>query len=63
MKEATGEASQTVIVIIVVAVIAAAAAIIVPMLLDSVKTNADSIESKAQGETKNNPFNYKDPTG
>ncbi len=57
MKEATGEASQTVIVIIVVAIIAAAAAIIVPMLTSQVKEGADNMSAKA---SPTDPFTPKE---
>lgn len=48
MKEATGEASMTVIVIVVIGVIAAAAAIIIPKVTQDVSSRASGIGSKAE---------------
>ena len=47
MKEATGEASMTVIVIVVIGVIAAAAAIIIPNISKDVSNRSSNIGSSA----------------
>ena len=46
MKEATGEASMTVIVIVVIGVIAAAAAIIIPSISKDISDRSAGIGSK-----------------
>lgn len=55
MKEATGEASMTVIVVIIIAVIAAAAAIIIPSLTKAVSDKADTVGNKA-AEAEKSPI-------
>lgn len=54
MKEATGEASMTVIVIVVIGVIAAAAAIIIPKITEDVSSRAGGVGDKV---------NVKNPIG
>lgn len=43
MKEATGEASMTVVVIVVIGVVASAAAIIIPKLMSNISEKASSV--------------------
>ncbi len=49
MKEATGEASMTVVVIVVIGVVAAAAAIIIPSLMHNISDKADSVNNISIG--------------
>lgn len=51
VKEATGEASMTVVVIIVIGVVAAAAAIIIPNLMKNISSKADSVNNVEVGYT------------
>lgn len=45
MKEATGEASMTVVVIVVIGIVASAAAIIVPKLMEDVSNQASKVNN------------------
>ena len=45
MKEATGEASMTVVVIVVIGIVASAAAIIVPNLMKDVSNQASKVNN------------------
>ena len=45
MKEATGEASMTVVVIVVIGIVASAAAIIVPNLMRDVSDQASKVNN------------------
>lgn len=48
MKEATGEASMTVIVIVIIGIIAAAAAIIIPNITRDISDRSSSVGSSAE---------------
>ena len=48
MKEATGEASMTVIVVIIIAIIAAAAVIIIPSVNNRISEKASTVGSEAE---------------
>ena len=48
MKEATGEASMTVIVIVIIGVIAAAATIIIPNITRDISDRSSSVGSRVK---------------